>query len=202
MKENTQQALPSPINFLSKQLTYRREHAGLKNEFIARAIGKHPSEHPRIVDATAGLGKDSFILASLGYEVTMLERSETMYQQLVEALALAAVELPEIVARMHLIHADAIIWLPAQPKDLRPDTIFLDPMFPSRKKSASVKKSMVIVQELVGISDDHALLFETAMKCATRRVIVKRPRTAPKIAERTPTFCLNGKSSRFDIYQI
>lgn len=201
MKENTGTPLPT-IDFLSKQLTYRRQHAGLKNELLARAIGKHPSEAPTIVDATAGLGRDSFILASLGFQITLLEREDALYEVLAAAIAAATPALPDIMQRMHLIHTDAITWLKALPPASRPDTIYLDPMFPSRKKSASVKKSMAIVQELLGNSSDNTLLFETALATATRRVIVKRPRTAAKISDHAVNFQLNGRTSRFDVYQL
>jgi 16S rRNA (guanine1516-N2)-methyltransferase len=200
MKENLAQDLH--IDFLSGKMRYRAQHAGLRSELIARAMGSRPQDHPSIIDATAGLGRDSFILATLGFEITLLERSEVLYHLLDEALKRAQPALPEIIARMQLIHADAIQWLKALPEAKRPDIIYLDPMFPERKKSASVKKEMAIMQELLGKDTDHALLFTTALACAKRRVVVKRPRLAPKIAEKAVNFSLSGKTSRFDIYLI
>jgi 16S rRNA (guanine1516-N2)-methyltransferase len=188
------------IDFLSKKMRYRRLHAGLRNELLARAIGLRPVDCPRIVDATAGLGRDSFILASIGFRVMMLERSSVIHRFLTEALLRAKEELPEIIKRMDLIHVDAIDWLQNLPIDERPDVIYIDPMFPKRKKSASVKKEMVEMQELLGKDSDHATLFQMAVACAKYRVVVKRPRLAPKISERAANFSLNGKSSRFDIY--
>lgn len=201
MKENTSETLPT-IDFLSKQLTYRRSQATLKNELLARAIGKHPNEAPTIVDATAGLGRDSFILASLGFNITLIERDPALYKVLAAAIAAATPTIPEIMQRMRLIHADSITWLKQLNDNERPDTIYLDPMFPTRKKSASVKKSMAIVQELLGTSTDNTLLFETALQMAKRRVIVKRPRTAAKISDHAVNFQLNGRTSRFDVYQL
>jgi 16S rRNA (guanine1516-N2)-methyltransferase len=188
------------IDFLSKKMHYRREHAGLRSELVARAIGLRPQDSPFIVDSTAGLGRDSFILASLGFTVTMLERSSVIHQMLEDALLRAKEAVPDIVNRMHLVHADAIEWLKQLPLDQRPDVIYIDPMFPKRKKSASVKKDMVFMQELLGKDSDHATLFQMACDCAKYRVVVKRPRLAAKISERAANFCLNGKSSRFDIY--
>lgn len=190
------------IDFLSKKLLYRAKQATLKNELLARAIGIKPVEAPNIIDATAGLGRDSFILAKLGYEVTLLERSPELYQLLSQALDQARQELPDIIGRMHLIEADAILWLPKLAAPEKPDVIYLDPMFPERKKSASVKKEMVFMQELLGKCDDHAELFEVAMQAATKRVVVKRPRLAPNIVEKEPNFCYRGKSSRFDVYLV
>jgi 16S rRNA (guanine1516-N2)-methyltransferase len=200
MKENLSDELR--INFLSGKLRYRSEHAGLRNELIARAIGMRPQEHPKIVDATAGLGRDSYILASVGFDVIMLERSPIIHELLNDALLRAKDVLPDIIGRMHLIQADAIDWLKNLPEQERPDVIYLDPMFPTRKKSASVKKEMVIMQELLGKDIDYVLLFETAMACATKRVVVKRPRLASNIIENAAKFSLNGKSSRFDIYLV
>ena len=149
MKENPDEANLPRIDFLSKQMTYRRQHAGLRRELIARAIGTHPRDNPYIIDATAGLGRDSFILAALGFNVTMLERSPVIHQLLQDGLDKARHTLPDIIGRMQLIHADAIDWLANLKDDRRPDVVYLDPMFPDRKKSASVKKEMVLMQELL-----------------------------------------------------
>lgn len=187
------------IDFLSGKILYRIQHASLKKELLARAIGISPKERPRIIDATAGLGRDSLILAALGYEIILLERSPIIYAELKDALQRASHDkaIEPIIARMHLIHADAISWLPTQPKA---DVIYLDPMFPLRQKSASVKKEMVIMQELLGTDKDTEKLLDVALSCATRRVVVKRPRLAERIAGKVPHFNLMGKSSRFDIY--
>lgn len=200
MKENPAASLQ--IDFLQGKLRYRSDRAGLRSELLARAMGVKPKDKAFIVDATAGLGRDSFILASCGFEVTLLERSEVLYQLLNDALLRAKDELPDIIGNMRLIHADSIEWLKNQPIDRQPDVIYLDPMFPERKKSASVKKEMVFMQELLGKGDDqdYLTLLDTALTHAKRRVIVKRPRLAPKIGEKAPNFSLNGKSCRFDVY--
>jgi len=190
---------PFHIDFLSDKLLYRISQASLRKELLARAIGLHPRENPTIVDATAGLGRDSFILAALGYKVTLLERSSTLYNLLADALtrAKAHPQTANIVDRMHLIHADALEWLPKQTSI---NVIYLDPMFPERKKSASVKKEMVILQDIIGKDTDSMHLFDLAITCATHRVVVKRPRLAANISQIKPNFSLTGKSSRFDIY--
>jgi len=187
------------IDFLSGKINYRSQQAGLRKELLARAMGVKPGEHPVIVDATAGLGRDSFILASVGFEVTLLERSPIVFALLRDALVRASKD-PQtktIVDRMHLINADAQDWLPTAGKI---DVIYLDPMFPERQKSASVKKEMVILQNLLGKDDNVENLFNMAFTCAARRVVVKRPRLASIIGDRAPNFALTGKSSRFDIY--
>jgi len=190
---------PFYLDFLSGKIRYRSQHAGLRKELLARAMGMKPRENPVIVDATAGLGRDSFILAKLGFEVIMLERSPVLFVLLRDALERARQDtlMQPVVERMRLLHADAHEWLKSSP---RIDIIYLDPMFPQRQKSASVKKEMVILQELLGKDQDADSLFRLALTCAARRVVVKRPRLAVNIVERAPTFTLTGKSSRFDIY--
>jgi 16S rRNA (guanine1516-N2)-methyltransferase len=196
---------PFYIDFLSTTLRYRQSKAGLRNERLARAIGSRPSEHPTIVDATAGLGRDSFILASLGFQITLLERSPILCALFEDALKRARLDVKTapIIERMQLIQADAITWLThraAADISERPQIVYLDPMFPERKKSASVKKEMVILQDLLGSDSDSADLFQAAISCATKRVVVKRPRLAANVGERTPSFTLAGSSNRFDIY--
>jgi 16S rRNA (guanine1516-N2)-methyltransferase len=191
---------PFYIDFLSGKLLYRSAQAGLKKELLARALGMHPRENPRIIDATAGLGRDSFILASLGFHITLLERSSILYALLSDAIARAQQhpQTAAIVQRMQLIQANSIEWLPEHP---HADIIYLDPMFPSRKKSASVKKEMVVLQNLLGRDMDCNQLFNLALACAARRVVVKRPRLAETISSSIkPNFSLLGKSSRFDCY--
>jgi len=196
---------PLTIDFLSPTLRYRFQHASLKKELLARAMGKHPRDNPVIIDATAGLGRDSMLLAVLGFKVTMIERSPVLYDLLKDALARAADDktLSEACARLELILADSVDWLrsPACIEQKKPDIIYLDPMFPERKKSASVKKEMVSLQELLGKDDNVQDLFSAAMACGANRVVVKRPRLSPNIVcAPGPAFTLSGKSSRFDVY--
>lgn len=199
---NDPKAKPFYIDFVSGKLAYRAKQAGLRKEAVARAMGCHPRENPFIVDATAGLGRDSFILASLGFNVTMIERSAILFDLLKDALERASHDpkTADIVSRLDLIHANAIAWLTKPAYTKRPDIIYLDPMFPERKKSASVKKEMVILQDVLGNDMDCANLLDAALTCATSRVVVKRPKLAENIGERAPNFTLSGKTSRFDIY--
>ncbi len=191
------------MNFLTEKTIYRQRLTSLKKERLARALGLKGGTHPVIVDVTAGLGRDSFILASLGFEVTLLERSSVMYQSIVEGMQHARKEeaLAAIVDRMHVIHVDAIIWLPQLSDDEKPDKIYLDPMFPERKKSALPKKDMQLLQDMVGEDVDADTLLQVALRVAKDRVVVKRPRLANSlVSDRTPSFALTGSSSRFDVY--
>ncbi len=187
---------PFFIDFLSTKLRYRSEQAGMRRELIARAMGIRPREQLQVVDATAGTGRDSFILASVGFKVIMLERSPIMHALLEDALQRAAAQKAIAIQNIQLLLADAIEWLPQHPADV----VYLDPMFPPRKKSSLVKKEMVILQDLLGKDEDTALLFNAAIACASKRVVVKRPRLAENLVAQEPSYTLKGKSSRFDIY--
>ena len=199
---------PYIIDFTNKIITHRLQRTTLRNELLGKAMGVKPKDQPVIVDATAGFGRDSLILASLGFHLIALERSPAIHRLLQDALtrALAIPPLANIAARITLIHTDAIDWLKQHPPC---DIIYLDPMFPTRKKTAAVKKEMLLLQQLTRaestmINTDtektNEALLQTALTCATQRVVVKRPRLAAFLAKRPPHFSLTGRSSRFDIY--
>lgn len=192
------------IDFLSAPMQYRRRQASLKKEVIARALGLKNKTPKKIIDATAGLARDSFILATLGFEITLLERSPIIFQLIQDAMERAKLDATTapIIARMHLISADSIAFLKGLKPENYPDIIYLDPMFPERKKSALPKEEMRLFHEIVGDDPDAEILLQTALTCAKDRVVVKRPRLAMPLAGLTPNFAMKGSSSRFDIYLI
>jgi len=188
------------VDFLTKSWRYRIKNASLHKEFIAKAIGISKTLNPHIIDATAGLGRDSFILASLGYQVTLIERSLIVFEALKNALQIAAEDqqFRETVSRMHLIHGDALDYLQTTTADI----IYLDPMFPTKIKSAAVKKEILQLQHLLGEDKDAVALLKLSLSCATIRVVVKRPRLSDPLGQLSPSFSYEGKSNRFDIYLI
>lgn len=193
---------PFYIDFNANKMLYRLQHATRRKELIARAIGIKPDLQPRIIDATAGIGRDGMILATLGYHLTLLERSPVLHLLLDDALQRAK-ELPllaPIIKRICLIHTDARCWLKQLASSERPDIIYLDPMFPERQKSALVKKEMVLLQNLLGKDSDAQDLFSIALSCALKRVVVKRPKLAANIGDLAPNFSITGKKNRFDVY--
>jgi 16S rRNA (guanine1516-N2)-methyltransferase len=101
-----------------------------------------------------------------------------------------------------LLAVDSQDYLAQITDDNRPDVIYLDPMFPDRQKSADVKKEMAAFHHVVGKDEDADSLLEKALAKANYRVVVKRPRKAPFINNKTPSYQLEGKSSRYDIYTI
>ncbi|MCY1528220.1 Ribosomal RNA small subunit methyltransferase J [compost metagenome] len=168
---------------------------------IAKAVGVQPGIRPRVLDATAGLGRDAFVLATLGCEMILIERQPLIAALLEDGLARAGrdLEVGGIAARMRLLQGDAIE-LMRNWQGEAPQVIYLDPMFPHRDKSALVKKEMRLFRPLVGDDQDAPALLQAALALASHRVVVKRPRKAPIIAGTKPSYALEGKSSRYDIY--
>ncbi|WP_110708650.1 class I SAM-dependent methyltransferase [Salinicola sp. CR57] len=196
--------LPVRADFVSGAAAHRRRYGGGRGQLVARACGFGQGVTPRVVDATAGLGRDAFVLASLGAEVLMIERVAAIHALLEAALsqALADDEVAEIAGRLSLRHADSAAELAAAVGDWpqEPQVVHLDPMFPHREKSALVKKEMRLFRDLAGSDDDAPRLLEAALEVATHRVVVKRPRKAPPIDGPAPKHVVEGKTSRYDLY--
>lgn len=209
--QKTGRKAPGPIiaDFTEGSVDHRRKFGGGKGQMIAKAVGIKAGVYPRILDATAGLGKDAFVLASLGSCVDMIERSALVHTLLENGLQRAKefaiqsdLELLGIVQRMQLLHQTSQNYLQNLSIDQFPDVIYLDPMFPEREKSAEVKKEMSAFHSLVGKDEDADELLPLALSRVNYRVVVKRPRKAPFLNNQNPSFQLEGKSSRFDIYTI
>ena len=194
---------PIRVDFVSGAVAHRRLFGGGSGQMIAKAAGIAPGIRPTMIDATAGLGRDAFVLAELGCAMTLIERQPLIAALLEDGLQRASAdpEVGPIVARMKLLCGNAIELLSAW-NDEEPQVIYLDPMFPHRDKSALVKKEMRLFRPLAGDDDDAPALLDAALALATHRVVVKRPRKAPAIAGKPPGYTLEGKSSRFDIYPM
>ncbi|WGI24687.1 class I SAM-dependent methyltransferase [Halomonas alkaliantarctica] len=195
---------PLNVDFVAGKAAHRRRFGGGRGQLVAKACGLAKGMSPSIVDATAGLGRDAFVLASLGAQVLLIERVAAIAALLGDGLARAArhSDTADIAARMTLRHGDAaqsLVELVAS-AHFAPQVIHLDPMFPHREKSALVKKEMRLFRELAGDDDDAPRLLEAALDVATHRVVVKRPRKAPPIAGPAPQHTLEGKTSRYDLY--
>lgn len=160
---------------------------------VARAVGIKADFKPTVLDATIGLGRDAFTLHALGCAVTGIERSQIVAALLEDGLARAGAEI-------ELLVGDSCEIMAQLEQDARPEVVYLDPMFPERRKSAAVKKEMQYMQAILG--DDELLpLFESAMNCATRRVVVKRPVNAANAVDSPkPNHTFEGKTVRFDVY--
>jgi 16S rRNA (guanine1516-N2)-methyltransferase len=191
---------PFEIDFASGKYAHRRRFGGGRGQPMARAIGLKQGQSPSIIDATAGFGRDAFVLASLGCEVTMLEQNPVMSLLLADALkrAQATAEIAEIAERMRLEQTDAVDYL--QQTTATADVIYLDPMYPSREKSALVKKDMQLLHQLVGADTNSAALLAVARQKALKRVVVKRPKGAGYVGEQKPAASIESKNTRYDLY--
>lgn len=193
---------PISVDFTSGVLDYRRRHGGGRRQPLGRAIGLKPGYNPLVIDATAGLGRDSFILACLGCRVQLIERSAIIAVLLEDGVQRAAAH-PEIGPlirdNLHIISGDSIELLPGLAY-LQPDVVYLDPMYPVRSKSALVKKEMRLLRELVGPDPDSAALLDAALKTARNRVVVKRPSQAPFLGGQKPATAIKSEKNRFDLY--
>ncbi|MDN4503055.1 class I SAM-dependent methyltransferase [Alteromonadaceae bacterium BrNp21-10] len=190
------------VDFASDAMTYRRQQSGAKKEAIARAVGLKAHYRPNVLDATAGLGRDAFILANLGCKVQMLERNNVVAALLEDGLSRAAThaEIGTWVSQRLQFFGESSIAAMQQWQAKAPDVVYLDPMFPHRKKAALVKKEMRLFQQLLGPDEDADLLLAPALAIATKRVVVKRPSGAPYLADQKPQVEMQGKANRFDIY--
>lgn len=192
---------PVRVDFVEGAAAHRRLFGGGSGQMIAKAVGIQSGVRPQVLDATAGLGRDAFVLASLGCTVTLVERQPLIAALLEDGLARAArdPEVAPIVARMRLICGNAVEILQTW-AETPPQVVYLDPMFPHRDKSALVKKEMRLFRPLVGDDLDAPALLAAALALASHRVVVKRPRKAPCIDAARPSHQLDGKSSRYDVY--
>jgi len=203
--QQTGRGAPGPVvvDFGSASMRHRSRSG--TSELLGKAVGRGKKSLLRILDATAGLGRDAFVLADLGCEVDLYEREPVVVELLRSGLDRAAgnddPRLAGVIQRMRLYPGDARKI--AVPRLQGVDVIYLDPMFPARTKSAAVKKEMALFQVLLKSSADprdaDALLL-WALGQDTARVVVKRPAKAPPLAGMAPSHCISGKSVRYDVY--
>src|SRR4051812_8333652 len=188
------------VDFAAGAVGYRFRRGGERGHPLVKAVGLKKDRFPVIVDATAGLGRDAFLLASAGAKVTMLERSVEVHALLRDALMRAAAEsaeLAEVTARMSLIHGDARQLLP----DLAPDVVIVDPMHPPRRNTALVKKEMRLLSGIVGADEDSGELMRIALASARERVVLKWPlRAAALLAAPKPAHQFAGKTVRYEVF--
>lgn len=198
--ESAARGAPGPVRaeFVSGRTGWRGRTGAVRDEALARAAGVRRGNPPSVIDATAGLGRDAFVLASLGCDVTLVERHPVVAALLRDGLQRAAADSTTraICERMHLVEADARTIL----RTRRADVVLVDPMHPPRRKDAAVRKEMRIFRDLVGTDEDAAELLAAALPAARQRVVVKRPRGADVVRGSQPSGAVEGRSTRFDIH--
>lgn len=194
------------IDFFSKKMRYRMQHINKAQEPLLRALGWKSTERKHVLDMTAGLGRDSCLLFFAGFDVTMFERGEVLQLLLLNALS----ELPvnDFSQSLHLMREDSIHYLErmkqvdfAEPNEAPiADAIYIDPMYPERKKSALVKKELRIIRNLVGADFDSERLLTRAIESGVPRVVVKRPKGSDYVADRVPSHSVESPNTRYDVY--
>jgi len=188
------------VDFAGGAVGYRFRRGGGRAHPLVKAAGFRKDRIPTVVDATAGLGRDAFLLASVGAKVVLLERSREVHALLKDALARASAaspDLADVIARMTLIHGDARDHLPA----LRPEVVIVDPMHPPRQNSALVKQEMRLLSGIVGPDEDAHELMQVALASARERVVLKWPlRAQPLLESPKPSHQFSGKTVRYEVF--
>jgi len=202
---------PLYVDFLAGASGWRLRDLS-RNDLLPRAVGFKSARPPRtLLDATAGLGHDAASLALLGLDVTALEVSPVVFALLQDGLARARASGQElgrrIAERLTPLCADArsFLRLSAAECGSIPDVVYLDPMFPDKRKAARSRKEMQHLQALLPPPNAAELseLMKLALAVAAQRVVVKRPLHAPEIVDNPPPSHSHwGKSVRFDVYLV
>ena len=187
-------------SFIEGPILHRLKYGKGRGQNLAKAVGMKSNKNRNIIDATAGLGYDSFILASIGAKVTLIERSQKMHELLQNGIDEGKSfggEIEKIINRMELLFGDSKDILPK----LTPEVIMIDTMYKERKKKALVKNNMRLVREIVGPDTDYIELLEVALNCAKNRVVLKQPRYAEPIKDiKKCSHQILGKTIRYDIF--
>lgn len=193
------------VDFIEGRLAHRRHQGGNRNEDLCRSLGLRQTTALSICDATAGLGRDAFVMLAAGAQVVAVEREPLLVLLMRDgrdrALAYADtqgdIELLEMMRRMEIRCAESQAFL----AERRFDVVYLDPMFPERRKSAAVKKDMQILQALHSeAATDEQELWDAAWQACEYRLVVKRPLRAPPLTGRKATASVSGSAIRYDIY--
>lgn len=204
----------------------RIRQGALQRELLVKAAKLKSALAPRALDMTAGLGEDSFLLAAAGFDVTLCEMDETIALLLEDALERAAADeaTADIAARMHLVKGDSLEVLASlagmaeaadAPDVSEPafnlagedapcsskafDVIYLDPMFPERRKSAAVKKKFQLLHGLERPCANEEEMLQAALAAKPRKIVVKRPAKGEYLAGKKPSYSIGGKAVRYDV---
>ncbi len=191
------------VDFTTGEAVHRRRQQ--KREMLVRAVGFREKRPPSIIDATGGLGRDSFLLAAAGCQVEIFERVPVVAALLADGLERAFLEpeTTEIARRIKLTCMDSLIRLQTMHESNETtEVVYLDPMFPKRQKSALVKKESQMLQLLAVEDKQPQLLLAAALAATKKRVVVKRPIKSPPLTGPSPSHTLTGKTIRFDVYMI
>lgn len=169
----------------------------LQHEMLSKVV-KTTDEHPKAIDATAGMGEDSIIIAACGYDVTLCEQNPVVAALLKDAIRRAKKHpvLGPIVSRMQVYEGNSIDYMSNLQDEV--DLIYLDPMFPARQKTGLINKKLQLIQKLEHPCTAEEELLNAALKAKPKKIIIKRPLKGPNLAGREPGYSVKGKAIRYD----
>ena len=182
------------------KLIRRISHSNPFGEMVVKAAKIKDKENPTLIDATAGLGEDSFILAASGFTVTLCEYNPVICALLEDGIERAKniPPLKEAAQRMTVFEGDSIEYMASL--TAAPDVVLLDPMFPERQKSALIKKKFQLIHRLEKPCDDEDSLLSAAVNLCPHKIVIKRPLKGAFLAGRKPDYSLTGKAIRYDCF--
>lgn len=211
LRDNTTRpAVDVAVDFCAGKSRHRQQFGGGHGQPVARAVNTSKLQHTDqlVCDATGGFGSDALVFASLGCRVMLLERNVVMYELLRDAINRARrhEQWCNAANRMQVTLADSTDLPVSWPLTDPPHTVYLDPMYPASGKRAAAKKEMQTLKRLLTTdATDHAdndhRLLTAALHTATRRVVVKRPKSAAPIEGPAPVGAIKSANTRYDIYQ-
>ncbi len=187
-----------PLTIEFSRLERRLRQAGRRSELLVQAV--KPRQGLKVMDCTAGLGTDALILAYLGCEVVLVERSRVIASLLDDAIARARTypSLTNAAGRMRLICTEAASMIENSPL---PDLIYIDPMFPVKNGTALVKGGMQLLQKFLGPDRDCLKLLESVLESGVSKTVLKRPpRDSEWSPPRRPDQILESRNAKFEIY--
>ena len=190
---------PGPLRVEFSKL-HKRIADALLNQNLLKACGVRKANRPSVLDATAGLGTDSFLLTAAGCCVEALEVNPIVYALLsdgIERYKQLGRQEQELISRLKIRNEN---FLNTKVGGERFQVVYLDPMFPAKSKTAQAKKDMAYVQNLIGKNSQSEKMFEVAKELAQERVVVKRAKSSPNITETQADITFKGSRSRFDVY--
>ena len=180
------------------KLVRRISNSNPHGEMVVKAAKIRGKDSPTVIDATAGLGEDSFLLAAAGFSVTLCEYNPVICALLQNGIerAKCVPQLKAAAERMTVYAGDSIEYMASLTE--KPDVVLLDPMFPERQKSALLKKKFQLIQQLESPCSDEEALLNAAVNLRPHKIVIKRPLKGAFLAGRKPDYSLNGKAIRYD----
>ena len=179
----------------------------VQGEMLVKSVRIKGQTDLFVLDGTAGLGEDSFLLAAAGWDVILCEHNEVIFELLRDTIERAqeTEEISEIANRMHPLFIDGVTAcesVSAGTFDAHPNVIFLDPMFPKKTKNSLTNKKLQLFQKLESPCSTEEELFAAACKTNAAKVVVKRPVKGTYLAGKKPSHSIAGKTVRYDCYVL